>query len=62
MDPVSSVTAIELSKKNIALNRYSRYLGSLRKSSLSPGGNGDLDTLMNGVIKRKLKIIPNNVT
>lgn len=62
MDPVSSVTAIELSKRNIALNRYSRYLGSLRKSSLSPGGEGDLDTLMNGVIKRKLKIIPNNVT
>ncbi|KAK9939970.1 hypothetical protein M0R45_016649 [Rubus argutus] len=62
MDPVSSVTAIELSKRNIALNRYSRYLGSLRKSTLSPGGEGDLDTLMNGVIKRKLKIIPNNVT
>lgn len=62
MDPVSSVTAIELSKRNIALNRYSRYLGSRRKSTLSPGGEGDLDTLMNGVIKRKLKIIPNNVT
>ncbi|XP_040362344.1 serine carboxypeptidase-like 51 isoform X2 [Rosa chinensis] len=59
MDPLSSVTTTEV---NIALKKYTRYLNSLRRPSLAPGGNGDLDTLMNGVIKRKLKIIPNNVT
>ncbi|KAM5584310.1 serine carboxypeptidase-like 51 [Rosa sericea] len=63
MDPVSmSVTTTEISQKKFALKRYTRYLNSLRQSSLAPGGNGDLDTLLNGVIKRKLKIIPNNVT
>ncbi|XP_062016044.1 serine carboxypeptidase-like 51 isoform X1 [Rosa rugosa] len=59
MDPLSSLTTTEM---NVALKKYTRYLNSLRRSSLAPGGNGDLDTLMNGVIKRKLKIIPNNVT
>ncbi|KAL6202924.1 hypothetical protein ACLB2K_026628 [Fragaria x ananassa] len=62
MDPVSAVTASEISEQNVALKRYTRYLNSVRQSSLAPGGNGDLDTLMNGAIKRKLKIIPNNVT
>ncbi|KAL5717051.1 Serine carboxypeptidase-like 51 [Ranunculus cassubicifolius] len=57
MDPVS-MTALELSK-GIAIRRYSRYLDSLKAS---PGGGGDIDTLMNGVIKKKLKIIPQNVT
>uniref|UniRef100_A0A5B7A422 Carboxypeptidase n=1 Tax=Davidia involucrata TaxID=16924 RepID=A0A5B7A422_DAVIN len=56
MDPVS-LTAAELSKE-IAMKRYSRYLDSLR---ISPGGGGDLDSLMNGAIRKKLKIIPNNV-
>lgn len=28
----------------------------------SKGVNGDLDSLMNGPIKKKLKIIPNNLT
>ncbi|KAL3622904.1 Serine carboxypeptidase-like 51 [Castilleja foliolosa] len=56
MDPVSS-TALELSQK-ISYKRYSRYLNYLRST---PGGDGDLDSLMNGVIKKKLKIIPNNV-
>lgn len=56
MDPVSS-TAAELSQK-IATKRYSRYLDSLRTS---PGGDGDLDTLMNVVLRRKLKIIPKDV-
>ncbi|KAB1227374.1 Serine carboxypeptidase-like 51 [Morella rubra] len=53
----SSTTATELSK-GIALRRYSRYLSSLRAT---PGGVGDVDFLMNGVIKKKLKI-PENVT
>lgn len=58
MDPVS-LTAAEL-QKEIAINRYSRYLNSLRYSAGS--GNGDLYSLMNGPIKKKLKIIPENVT
>ncbi|XP_057953706.1 serine carboxypeptidase-like 51 isoform X2 [Malania oleifera] len=56
MDPVS-LAASELSKE-IAKNSYSRYLNSLMSS---PSGGVDLDTFMNGVIKEKLKIIPNNV-
>ncbi|KAI5322505.1 hypothetical protein L3X38_031577 [Prunus dulcis] len=63
MDPVSSLATIEVSK-GIALKKYSRYLSSLRSSSSAAGGDGvgDLDTLLNGVIKKKLKIIPDNVT
>lgn len=60
MDPVSSLATIEVSK-GIALEKYSRYLSSLRSSSSAGGGDGDLDTLLNGVIKKKLKIIPDNV-
>jgi serine carboxypeptidase 1 len=56
----ASFTAIELSK-GIALKRYSRYLSSLRSRSSPRGGGGDLDSLMNGPIKEKLKI-PENVT
>ncbi|KAI3461351.1 hypothetical protein Pfo_018014 [Paulownia fortunei] len=57
MDPVS-LTASELSSQHIATRRYSRYLNSLRST---PGGDGDLDSLMNGEIKKKLKIIPRDV-
>ncbi|KAL2507475.1 Serine carboxypeptidase-like 51 [Forsythia ovata] len=56
MDPVS-LTASELSQQ-IALRRYSRYLNSLRSTA---DGDGDLNSLMNGAIKKKLKIIPNDV-
>jgi serine carboxypeptidase 1 len=41
------------------MKSYSRYISSLR-SALPGGGVGDLDSIMNGVIKRKLKIIPAN--
>lgn len=58
MDPVSSTTASELSEK-IAFKRYSRYLNLLRST---PGGDGDINSLMNGEIRKKLKIIPDNVT
>lgn len=58
MDPVSSLTTIELSG-GLPVNRYSRYLSFLRST---PDGDGDLSTLMNGVIKKKLQIIPKNVT
>ncbi|XP_052624548.1 serine carboxypeptidase-like 51 isoform X1 [Lactuca sativa] len=53
-----STTATAGSSRKMATNKYSRYLDSLR---VSAGGDGDLDTLMNGVIKKKLKIIPKNV-
>ncbi|XP_073144282.1 serine carboxypeptidase-like 51 [Henckelia pumila] len=56
MDPVSLTTS-ELSQ-HIAMKRYSRYLNSLRSTA---GGDGDIDSLMNGVIKKKLKIIPKDV-
>ncbi|KAL3530483.1 hypothetical protein ACH5RR_009805 [Cinchona calisaya] len=55
-DPLS-LTASEL-KQEVAVKRYSRYLHRLRSS---PGGDGDIDTLMNGTIKKKFKI-PENVT
>lgn len=58
MDPVS-LTASEL-KQGIGAKRYARYLNSLRSSD--PDSNGSIDDLMNGVIKKKLKIIPANVT
>ncbi|XP_038706378.1 serine carboxypeptidase-like 51 [Tripterygium wilfordii] len=57
MDPVSLTTA-ELSQ-GMSMKRYSRYLSSLRAF---PGGVGDIDSLLNGVIRKKLKIIPLNVT
>ena len=56
MDPLS-LTAMEL-REQIAKTRYLRYLNSMRSS---PGGDVDIDTFMNGVIKNKLKIIPKNV-
>ena len=53
-----TTAAAELSQKN-AMKGYSRYISSQR-SSLPGGGVGDLDSIMNGVIKKKLKIIPAN--
>lgn len=52
-----SLTSVEL-REQFAKRRYLRYLDSLR---LSPGGDVDIDTLMNGIIKDKLRIIPKNV-
>ncbi|CAH9097378.1 unnamed protein product [Cuscuta epithymum] len=57
MDPLS-VVASELSQE-LALKRYSRYLES---RSFSPGSDADLSKLMNGAIKKKLGIIPENVS
>ncbi|KAI3716557.1 hypothetical protein L1987_67515 [Smallanthus sonchifolius] len=56
MDPVS-MTATELVRVT-PKKRYSRYLDSLKTY---PGENGDIDLLMNGVIRKKLGIIPNDV-
>lgn len=47
-DPVSTTTT--------SMNRYARYLSS--KASTTDGG---IDSLMNGVIREKLGIIPKNV-
>ncbi|KAF9675142.1 hypothetical protein SADUNF_Sadunf09G0001400 [Salix dunnii] len=59
-DPVSlSTAAAELSQKS-AMKSYTRYISSLRSLPAGGGGVGDLDSIMNGVIKRKLKIIPAN--
>lgn len=49
-----SATATTLS--GVSMNKYSSYLSS--KVSLS----GDFGSFMNGVIRKKLKIIPRNVT
>ncbi|KGN64890.1 serine carboxypeptidase-like 51 isoform X2 [Cucumis sativus] len=59
-DSVSSETAMDISNGVASMRRYSRYLSSLRTT-----GGGDsinLYDLMNGDIRKKLKIIPDNVT
>lgn len=63
MDPLSTTTttaneAGEVLSEKLAFGRYSKYL------STSPDGNGggDLNSLMEGPIRKKLKIVPNNVT
>lgn len=59
----SDISALEVGLlKERSMKRYSKYLTSLRTRSSSPGGDGELSTLLNGVIKKKLKIIPENVT
>ncbi|KAL2328531.1 hypothetical protein Fmac_021958 [Flemingia macrophylla] len=58
----NDISAMELGLyKEISMKRYSRYLTSLRSRS-TPGGDVDLGELLNGAIKKKLKIIPENVT
>ncbi|XP_010267336.1 PREDICTED: serine carboxypeptidase-like 51 isoform X2 [Nelumbo nucifera] len=52
-----STTTMESSKAAV-VKKYSRYLNSKR---FFAGGNGDIETLMNGAIKEKLKIIPTDV-
>lgn len=59
MDPLSLTTSEETRKENRILKKYSRYLNDLR--SANNVDEGDLDTLMNGVIKKKLKIIPKDL-
>lgn len=56
-----SAMAVGLIKER-SRKRYSEYLTSLRTRSSSPGGDDKLGALLNGVIKKKLKIIPENVT
>lgn len=57
MDPLAATVATAtLSMKKMAMRRYSTYLSSKADS------NGNVGDLMNGVIKKKLKIIPKNVS
>ncbi|EPS73850.1 hypothetical protein M569_00913, partial [Genlisea aurea] len=53
MDPLSSAS------QQVIIRRYRTYLNSQRR--VSPGGVGDLDSLMNGPVKKKLKIIPKDI-
>lgn len=46
--------------REVSMMRYSKYLSSMLRSTLG-GQEDDLDRLLNGVIKKKLKIIPENV-
>ncbi|XP_027346055.1 serine carboxypeptidase-like 51 [Abrus precatorius] len=56
------ISAMELGLfPKISIKRYSKYLTAMRSRS-TPGGGADLDELLNGVIKKKLQIIPENVT
>ena len=63
-DDAVTLTAMELGLfKEVAMKRYSKYLtSSLKLKSSTPGGDEDFDSLLNGPIKKKLKIIPENVT
>ncbi|CAL0329047.1 unnamed protein product [Lupinus luteus] len=61
-DPLSSLAMKPRLFREISQNRYSKYLSSKRLMSYSPGGKVDLSELLNGPIKKKLKIIPKNVT
>lgn len=68
MDPLSTTTisdAVSASTSaKLVFGRYSNYLNSLIKTtnkSTIPNG-GDLTDLMEGPIRKKLKIIPQNVT
>ncbi|CAI9289975.1 unnamed protein product [Lactuca saligna] len=56
MDPVLMTSTLLMS--GISQKRYSRYLDSLK---ISPGIDSGLGLLMNGAIRKKLGIIPNNV-
>lgn len=53
-DPLSASTNSEISEKLSMKKSYPTYLSSKASS-------GSIDDLMNGIIKRKLKIIPKNV-
>ena len=59
--PNLSATEMGLFKK-IAMKRYSKYLTSVKSSPAGDGAFDSLASLLNGVIRSKLKIIPENVT
>ncbi|XP_038902086.1 serine carboxypeptidase-like 51 isoform X2 [Benincasa hispida] len=60
MDPVIS-TSEESNSFNTVKVKVKSYSAYLSHKIYKPGGEGDLEALMNGPIKQKLKIIPPNV-
>ncbi|KAK1284706.1 Serine carboxypeptidase-like 51 [Acorus calamus] len=60
-DPLA-ITGTDQLSQGMAMKRYSTYLSSEASSSGGGGGGGGLGSLMNGVIKEKLKIIPKDVS
>ncbi|CAL5387663.1 unnamed protein product [Camellia sinensis] len=58
-DPVESRT---YESKGLMVDRYSKYMRTKIFSSINGASGPDLYTVMNGPIKQKLKIIPENVT
>lgn len=55
MDFFLFIMSEEIKKENRILKKYLRYLNDLR--SVNNVDEGDFDILMNGVIKKKFKII-----
>ncbi|CAL5389364.1 unnamed protein product [Camellia sinensis] len=58
-DPLESRT---YESKGLVVDRYSKYMRTKIFSSINSASGPDLYTVMNGPIKQKLKIIPENVT
>ncbi|KAK1553796.1 hypothetical protein Q3G72_003692 [Acer saccharum] len=57
------ISATKQFKGLARIDRYSRYLSTKKSSTAGAGGSDvDLYSLMNGPIKKKLRIIPENVT
>jgi hypothetical protein len=66
-DDGSNLTTLSTTKKRlfneISMRRYSKYLTSMKSSTV--GNNNAIEilyTLLNGALKKKLKIIPHNLT
>lgn len=63
LDYSQDPTASQLSEvKSLMVEVYSKFIGAKTFSSVNGASSPDLGSLMNGPIKQKLKIIPNNVT
>lgn len=60
MDPISSLESAK--SKSIDSSRLKGYSGYRSSNGYKPGATADLKALMNGPIKKILKIIPPNVT
>jgi serine carboxypeptidase 1 len=59
MNPVSADSSLSSPSSVLQALRYSTYLGSQEDSSAD--SSNTIDSIMNGVIKEKLKIIPKDV-
>ncbi|XP_057538139.1 serine carboxypeptidase-like 51 [Amaranthus tricolor] len=62
MDPLAiTTTTNEATSKKLAFGRYSNYLSSLTSFKPDSANGADLTSLMEGPIRKKLKIIPSDV-